>query len=97
MDTRSVKTNKKYVISELIFFNQNRMVSVIAKKLRDNRNHQGNIDQTVSINVDKISIQIIKKHYKWQVVRIYKINITVHFRDCSCSCVDDKTDHFVVA
>ena len=73
-----------------VFFNQNRMVSVIAKKLRDNRNHQGNIDQTVSINVDKISIQIIKKHYKWQVVRIYKINITVHFRDCSCSCVDDN-------
>ena len=61
MDTCFEKTNRKICDFRVeVFFNQNRMVSVIAKKLRDNRNHQGNIDQTVSINVDKISIQIIK-------------------------------------
>lgn len=60
MDTCSVKTNKKMCDFRVkFFFNKNRMVSVIAKKLRDNRNHQGNIDKTISINVDKNSIQII--------------------------------------
>ena len=59
MDTCSVKTNGKICDFRVEFFlNKNRMVSVIAKKLRDNRNHQGKIDQTISINVDKVSIPI---------------------------------------